>query len=82
MTAPFPDPRCPRCGYTMCELFDYEARPPLAFSATPNGKYQCYHCTPQKSHSAPPRQREWCSCIGSCRGAEGLSPKYRCAVEE
>jgi transposase-like protein len=44
--APNPDPRCPKCGYTMCELFDYQAVTPLAFSATPTGKYQCYHCTP------------------------------------
>jgi hypothetical protein len=42
----YPDQRCPKCGYTMCELFDYEAASPIAFSATANGRYQCYHCTP------------------------------------
>jgi transposase-like protein len=53
MSAPHPDPRCPKCGYTMCELFDYAAtRIAIALSATPNGKYQCYRCTalePQRS---------------------------------
>jgi hypothetical protein len=43
---PHPDPRCPKCGYTMCELFDYaETRSPIAISATPNGRFQCYRCT-------------------------------------
>lgn len=43
---PKPDPRCPKCGYTMCQLFDERAVTPLATVAVPNGKYQCYHCTP------------------------------------
>ena len=41
-----PDPRCPRCGFTMCQLFDERPLTPLATAAIPNGKYQCYHCTP------------------------------------
>ena len=45
-----PDPRCPQCGYTMCQLFNYSAMSsPLAFTATANGLYQCYHCTPTNS---------------------------------
>jgi hypothetical protein len=44
-----PDPCCPKCGYTMCQLFDYRTATPLALSATPNGKWQCYHCTPLRS---------------------------------
>ncbi len=50
VSAPYPDPRCPECGYTMCELFDYTATgSPIAFTAIPNGKFQCYHCTPTAS---------------------------------
>lgn len=52
MNQQYPDPRCPKCGYTMCELFNYEVASPLAFSATPNGKYQCYRCTPVKADEA------------------------------
>lgn len=46
---PKPDPRCPKCGYTMCELFDYAPMTAVAMAATPNGKYQCYRCTPVKA---------------------------------
>jgi hypothetical protein len=41
-----PDPRCPRCGFTMCELFDERTISAYATASTPNGRYQCYHCTP------------------------------------
>lgn len=34
---PNPDPRCPKCGYTMCELADERQVTPLATIATPNG---------------------------------------------
>lgn len=44
---PNPDPRCPRCGFTMCELSD-ERKVGSMTLMTPNGRYQCYHCTPIK----------------------------------
>jgi hypothetical protein len=42
-----PDPCCPKCGYTMCELFDYvaQASPVPMLAATANGRYQCSHCS-------------------------------------
>lgn len=40
-----PDPRCPKCGFTMCELADYRELTPLVSTATPNGTYRCFHCS-------------------------------------
>ena len=49
-----PDPRCPKCGFTMCQLFDERPVTALCVEATPNGKYQCYHCTPLAAQQATP----------------------------
>lgn len=54
-----PDPRCPTCGYTMCQLFDERQITPLCREATPNGRYQCYHCTPISADPAPSSSAEW-----------------------
>lgn len=40
-----PDPRCPTCGFTMCQQFDERPLTALASTATPNGNYRCYHCS-------------------------------------
>ena len=48
-----PDPRCPKCGFTMCELFVEHKVGEHAFTVTPNGQYQCYHCTPIKGATLP-----------------------------
>lgn len=34
-----PRPRCPKCGFLMCEQFDEEGSLMI-----PNGKYICHHC--------------------------------------
>lgn len=45
-SAGYPDPKCPKCGFTMCQLFDERPLNDVATVAEPNGQYQCYHCTP------------------------------------
>lgn len=45
-----PDPRCPRCGFTMCEQFDDKPINAVASLAIPNGSYRCYHCAPSPRH--------------------------------
>jgi hypothetical protein len=37
-------PRCATCGFLMCELFDEKPINAIASTATPNGKFWCYHC--------------------------------------
>lgn len=37
-------PRCPKCGYVMCQQFDSQSVNAVAELAIPNGKYICYHC--------------------------------------
>ena len=37
-------PRCPKCGFVMCELFDEQRINEAASYAIPTGKYRCYHC--------------------------------------
>lgn len=41
-------PRCPKCGFVICEQFDTERINDHAELATPNGTYTCYTCTPLK----------------------------------
>jgi hypothetical protein len=41
----YSDPRCPTCGFTMCEQADERPITTLAMLATPNGNYRCYHCS-------------------------------------
>lgn len=40
-----PDPRCPKCGFTLCEQFNDKPINEVATLATPNGNYRCYHCS-------------------------------------
>ena len=37
-------PKCPKCGFVMCEQFDEKPVTPLASVVVPNGTYICYHC--------------------------------------
>lgn len=37
-------PRCPKCGFVMCEQFDTQRINERAELATPNGTYVCYGC--------------------------------------
>lgn len=37
-------PRCPRCGYVMCQQFDDKRVSDRASLAVPNGTYRCYGC--------------------------------------
>ncbi len=37
-------PKCPTCGFVMCQQFDYTRINDIAEYATPNGKFICYHC--------------------------------------
>lgn len=53
-------PRCPKCGYVMCEQFDSRPVNALADIVTPNGTYICYRCTtlpaeppPNEAHRCP-----------------------------
>jgi hypothetical protein len=41
------EPRCPKCGFVMCELFDYEEAHGVTY-AKPTGAYRCYKCEPIK----------------------------------
>jgi hypothetical protein len=36
-------PKCPKCGFVMCEQFD-DRQVGNVTLATPNGKYICYKC--------------------------------------
>lgn len=40
----YPDPRCPKCGFTMCELSDDRKVSSILTMAVPNGNYRCFHC--------------------------------------
>jgi hypothetical protein len=40
-------PRCPKCGFVMCEQFDTQRINERAELATPNGTYICYGCNVQ-----------------------------------
>lgn len=51
-------PRCPNCYHTMCELFDVREVTPLCAAAIPNGRYQCYHCTPLREDREAPLKIE------------------------
>lgn len=42
---PNPDPRCPKCGFTMCELFQYTQVSSNGWRAIPNGDYRCFGCS-------------------------------------
>ena len=42
-------PKCPTCGYVMCQTFDDVPVTKLATLAVPNGRYICYHCTSAES---------------------------------
>jgi hypothetical protein len=39
------EPKCPTCGYVMCQMFDYTRVNDVATLAEPNGWYVCYHCS-------------------------------------
>jgi len=39
----FNPPKCPKCGFVMCEQFDEKQERDLTMMI-PNGKYVCYHC--------------------------------------
>lgn len=45
-------PKCKRCGFVMCEQFDYKSTSRFATLATPNGTFRCYHCTPMTAQEA------------------------------
>ena len=42
---PNPDPRCPKCGYTMVQGFTEVHVSSTRSLAHPNGEYRCFHCT-------------------------------------
>lgn len=46
-------PRCPKCGYVMCEQFDSRPVNALADIVTPNGTYICYRCTTLPAEPPP-----------------------------
>lgn len=41
-------PKCPKCGFVMCEQFDEVApdwaSPDGSAVMVPNGTFKCYHC--------------------------------------
>lgn len=39
-----PSPRCNRCGYVMCQEFDYKHVNGYQTLAIPSGKYSCTFC--------------------------------------
>jgi len=45
------EPKCPKCGFVMCQQFDDKKVNEHASVAIPNGSYICYRCkitkTPQ-----------------------------------
>ena len=45
-------PKCPRCGFVMCEQFDDKPGPRGITYAVPNGKFICYQCEDAKNGSA------------------------------
>ena len=44
LTDPKQPPKCPKCGFVMCEQFDDKPINEHASYAIPNGTYICYHC--------------------------------------
>ena len=70
-----PDPRCPTCGFTLCQQFDERSVTASASIATPNGNYRCYHCS-GVGKPAPAAPTEYTAVEESCRGCMG--PCGRC----
>ncbi len=44
-----PSPKCLKCGYVMCQLFDYKKVNDHADIAIPNGQFICYGCRVRKA---------------------------------
>lgn len=50
-------PKCPKCGFIMCEQFEDTPGPNGVTYATPNGSFKCYGCNVVKTKEKVERER-------------------------